>query len=164
LKIEKDEPAAKTLIFSSWTDVLSLISKALLENSINHVLLKTGPKYAHSLEHFKKSEDVKALLLPISLGAKGLNLVEATHVFLVEPLLNPANEVQAVGRIHRIGQTKVTTVHRFLVKDTIEERIYEMFGSKSDQLTDEASFTVQTMEVSENASITLNDIHELFTT
>ena len=30
----------------------------------------------------------------------------------VEPILNPAEELQAVGRVHRIGQTKATVVHR----------------------------------------------------
>ena len=61
-------------------------------------------------------EDVKVLLLPISSGANGLNLIEASHVLLMEPILNPAQELQAIGRVHRIGQNKPTTVHRFLIR------------------------------------------------
>ena len=55
------------------------------------------------------------LLLLIQHGANGLNLLEAQHVIMVEPLLNPAAEAQAVGRVHRIGQEHKTLVHRFIV-------------------------------------------------
>lgn len=60
-------------------------------------------------------EQVQVLLLPIRHGANGLNLVEAQHVILMEPLLNPGAEAQAINRVHRIGQQQVTYVHRFIV-------------------------------------------------
>ena len=55
------------------------------------------------------------MLLPFKSGSNGLNVIEATHVFLMEPLLNAAVEAQAIGRVHRIGQDKRTTVHRMIV-------------------------------------------------
>lgn len=45
---------------------------------------------------------------------------------LVEPLLNPAVEAQAIGRVHRISQTRPTCVHRFIVRGSIEEAILSL--------------------------------------
>lgn len=42
----------------------------------------------------------------MSSGSKGLNIVEATRIIFVEPFLNIGAELQAVGRVHRMGQTK----------------------------------------------------------
>ena len=43
---------------------------------------------------FQAEPDITALLLPVHSGSKGLNIIEATHVLLVEPILNPASEMQ----------------------------------------------------------------------
>jgi len=63
------------------------------------------------------------LLLLIQHGANGLNLLEAQHVVLVEPLLNPAAEAQAISRVHRIGQKQKTLIHRFLVSISLSHHL-----------------------------------------
>ena len=76
-----------------------------------------------ALQAFRQSAEVRALLLPLKSGANGINLVEATHVIIAEPLLERAVEQQAIGRVHRMSQTRPTVVHRFVMADTIEENI-----------------------------------------
>ena len=51
---------------------------------------------------------------------------------LVEPLLNTAVEAQAIGRVHRMSQRHATTVHRFVVEDTIEAAILNLRGQDDD--------------------------------
>jgi E3 ubiquitin-protein ligase SHPRH len=55
---------------------------------------------------FKEDGRVNVLLLPYHTGSNGLNLFEASHVVMVEPTLNPAQEAQAIGRVYRMGQTR----------------------------------------------------------
>ena len=62
-----------------------------------------------------KVQPVQVLLMLIQHGANGLNLLEAQHVILLEPLLNPSAEAQAISRVHRVGQDKSTFIHRFVV-------------------------------------------------
>jgi SNF2 family DNA or RNA helicase len=60
------------------------------------------------------------------LGKQGLSLTNATHVFLLEPLLNLEQEAQAVNRVHRVGQTRPTYVHRYVIRDTVEEKLHNL--------------------------------------
>lgn len=56
---------------------------------------------------------------------------EAQHVILVEPLLDPAVEAQAIGRVHRIGQTRPTVVHRFVMDASIEENVRQINSERA---------------------------------
>lgn len=127
-RIRTNEPDAKCLVFSSWTSFLLLLSEAFDTNSIKYQRPTTKRKLTESLDRFKSDPETSVLLIPFSYGSKGLNIIEANHIILVEPLLEPAQEYQAIGRIHRIGQTKPIFVHKFIVSNTVEERINELFS------------------------------------
>lgn len=38
--------------------------------------------------------------------------------------LRSAMKLQTINRVHRIGQTRATYVHKVMIRDTVEERIY----------------------------------------
>ena len=65
------------------------------------------------------------LLAPVGRANNGLTLVNAVNVFLLEQPACAAVELQCVNRVHRVGQTRPTTVYRYVVKETIEDAIYE---------------------------------------
>jgi hypothetical protein len=48
----------------------------------------------------------------------------------MEPVLNVGAEAQAINRVHRIGQTSTTFVHRLVIADSVEERIMLMAWSR----------------------------------
>jgi SWI/SNF-related matrix-associated actin-dependent regulator of chromatin subfamily A3 len=65
----------------------------------------------------------KVMVITFKAGACGITLTAATRVYLFEPCLDPGHEVQAAGRIHRMGQTSEVFVKRLCFKQTVEERI-----------------------------------------
>ncbi|XP_054248924.1 E3 ubiquitin-protein ligase SHPRH isoform X2 [Indicator indicator] len=156
-KIQFKDPGAKSLVFSTWQDVLDIISKALYDNNMIFSQINGISKFQENLSAFKYDPNINILLLPLHTGSNGLNIIEATHVLLVEPILNPAHELQAIGRVHRIGQTKSTIVHRFLIKATIEERMQTMLK------TVDRSHTSSSMKQSEASVLTVADLADLFT-
>jgi E3 ubiquitin-protein ligase SHPRH len=75
------------------------------------------------------------LLLLLSRGAHGLTLTEANHCFLLEPILSAQAEAQAINRIQRIGQTKPTIIHRYIVRDSVEERLHRWIRRQRSETT-----------------------------
>jgi SNF2 family DNA or RNA helicase len=76
------------------------------------------------------------LLIQIKAGGVGLNLQEATRVYITSPAWNPATELQAIGRAHRTGQTKKVIIRKLVYSGeeglpSIEESIMELQGHKA---------------------------------
>ncbi|KAL3930887.1 MAG: hypothetical protein SGBAC_011567 [Bacillariaceae sp.] len=119
--IDVTEKGERCLVFSQWDEMLAIVESALFANKIAFTHPKGAKSFGASAQALRSSCQV--MLLNVKSGAEGLTLVEATHVFMVEPLLHCGLDSQAINRVHRIGQTAKTYVHRYIIKDTIEEKI-----------------------------------------
>ena len=120
--IREHDPGAKSIVFSQYREFLTVLATALSEFRIGYKRLG----HPGALERFKSDPSVDCLLLDAKTDSSGMTLVNATHVFICEPLIQTAVELQAIARVHRIGQTRPTTVWMYLINDTVEESIYEI--------------------------------------
>ena len=89
------------------------------------------PQREKVLSRFKDDPSVRVLLVSLRAGGVGLNLVAAQTVYLMDPWWNPAVEEQAINRVHRIGQAYPVKVKRYLMQQSVEDRILELQSKKS---------------------------------
>jgi len=122
----------KVLIFSSFVKYIRLLASAFDERDWKYALL-TGQTVNREEEiaRFNENPDINAFFISLKAGGTGLNLTAADYVFIVDPWWNPAAEMQALSRAHRIGQDKQVMVYRFISSDSIEEKIIELQSKKS---------------------------------
>ncbi|KAL8843615.1 MAG: hypothetical protein Q9170_000119 [Blastenia crenularia] len=120
--LRDDDPGSKSIVFSQFRDFLSVLGTAFTNFKIGYASIdgKNG------VQRFKNNPGIECLLMHAKSNSSGLTLVNATHVFLCEPLINTAIELQAIARVHRIGQHQATTVWVYVVEDTVEKSIYDI--------------------------------------
>ena len=122
----------KVLVFSQYVSFLQIVRKCIEEKKIAYQYLdgSTPPaKRKKSVEAFQAGEG-DLFLLSLKAGGSGLNLTAADYVIHLDPWWNPAVEDQASDRAHRIGQERPVTIYRFIMQNTIEEKIIALHQQK----------------------------------
>ncbi|KAK8067193.1 rad8 and Rdh54p [Apiospora hydei] len=120
--LRQEDPGAKSIIFSQFKGFLEVLGRAFDYHRIGYSSFDTKD----GITRFKEDPGIECFFMDARAHASGLNLVNASHVFLCEPLLNTALELQAIARVDRIGQEHETTVWLYLVEGTVEESIYNL--------------------------------------
>ncbi|GHU70403.1 helicase [Bacteroidia bacterium] len=125
------ESKHKVLIFSSFVKHLKLLAQAFDDKAWKYAWL-TGETQDRETEidRFNRNNDVQCFFISLKAGGVGLNLTAADYVFIIDPWWNPAAEMQALSRAHRIGQDKSVMVYRFISTQSIEEKILHLQAAK----------------------------------
>ena len=123
----------RVLVFSSFTQVLTILRRDLEQRGIVHAYLDgsmTARDRQAQVDRFQSDPEVRVFLLSLKAGGVGLNLTGADTVVHFDPWWNPAAEAQATDRAHRIGQAKVVTSLRLIAAGTVEEKVLDLQDRK----------------------------------
>jgi len=109
------------------------------------------------VKEFQEDPEKKVFIISLKAGGTGLNLTAASHVIHFDLWWNPAVEAQATDRAYRIGQHSNVIVHRFITKNTFEEKIDQLIQSKRE-------LAELTVNVGENwvGNMSNKELEELF--
>ncbi len=117
----------KILVFSQFVKHLQLVREMLDERQLDYCYLDGATKDREAqVERFQHDDEVRLFLISLKAGGLGLNLTRADYVLLLDPWWNPAVEAQAIDRAHRIGQTRKVITYKFIMSDTVEEKILDL--------------------------------------
>lgn len=122
----------RALVFSQFTSFLALVRKRLDAEGIGYQYLDGRTRDREARVAAFRAGDDPAFLISLKAGGFGLTLTEADYVFVLDPWWNPAAELQAIDRTHRIGQDKHVMVYRLVSADTIEEKVVALQQRKRD--------------------------------
>jgi len=118
------------IIFSQWDDLLKKVGETLNEYGIKNVFCKGNVwQRSKTIRQFNTNDDVKVIMLSSESAASGTNLTKAEIVIMLDPVYGSYEyrrnmEWQSIGRAYRTGQKNQVEVVRFIIKNTVEEKIY----------------------------------------
>ncbi|RPB29797.1 hypothetical protein L211DRAFT_43313 [Terfezia boudieri ATCC MYA-4762] len=155
-------PHTKATIFSQFTSFLDLLSPALTRAKIPHLRFDGAMSQAQRasvLHQFANNKGFMVILISLRAGGVGLNLTQARWVFMMDPWWSFAVEAQAIDRVHRMGQDEEVTVWRFVVKDSVEERMVGKIQARKRFIAGSLGMVSQTEE--ERREQKIEDIRDL---
>lgn len=124
----------KVLIFSQMVRVLDLLEELLRLQKYSYERLDGSmgaSSRASAVDRFcKKSYKRFIMLLSTRAGGLGLNLTSADTIVIFDSDWNPQNDLQAMARAHRIGQTRAVRVYRLLTAKTYEMHMFHSASMK----------------------------------
>lgn len=124
----------KVLIFSQFKIMLNVMEDYcnLMDYPVERIDGSTASRDRQaSIDRFSSTDkDGFVFLLSTKAGGQGITLTAADTCILYDSDWNPQNDLQAMARCHRIGQSKDVTIYRLVSKDTYEENLFRASSRK----------------------------------
>ncbi len=117
----------KVLVYSQFTQMLQLLKKQIQNKGWKYAYLDGDTKDREAaVSSFQEDPQVQIFLISLKAGGVGLNLTAADYVFLFDPWWNEAVERQAIDRAHRFGRKGTVIARRYIMAESIEEKLLKL--------------------------------------
>ncbi|GAB5364464.1 hypothetical protein AAMO2058_000972700 [Amorphochlora amoebiformis] len=126
----------RVLVFFQTTKVIDLFEDFLEEDFAGLQWLRLDGAVSHSsraemIRMFNRKDSKYSLfLLSTRAGGVGLNLQSADTIILFDSDWNPMQDLQAINRVHRIGQKKTVLALRLVTESPVERHILDRANEK----------------------------------
>ncbi|KIW01020.1 uncharacterized protein PV09_07537 [Verruconis gallopava] len=120
----------RVLIFSQFLDMLDIVQDFLDGMGMLYQRLDgtiSALEKQRRIDEFNAPDSALfAFLLSTRAGGVGINLATADTVIILDPDFNPHQDIQAISRAHRIGQTKKVLCFQMMTRASVEEKILQV--------------------------------------
>ncbi len=127
-KINKKE---KIVIFAEFTETINFLKNELSKNF--KVITLTGSDSSQRrkiiIDTFQEGH-YDIIIISLKAGNSGITLHAANNVIIYDLWFNPQVLAQAIARVHRIGQERDVEADFLILKNTFDERIYQILYKK----------------------------------
>ncbi|MGJ9412952.1 DEAD/DEAH box helicase [Aeromicrobium sp. CF4.19] len=124
----------KVVFFAKHVDVMDAAEATFAKRGIRSTSIRgdqTPAARQKAIDGFVNDPDVGVVVCSLSAAGVGLNLQVASNVVLAELSWTDAEQMQAIDRVHRIGQEEPVTAWRIIAAQTIDSTIVELIDSKA---------------------------------
>lgn len=125
------------------TRMLDIIQLVLRDLGITLVRIDgsmNGPKRQPMVDKFNEESSIDVCLVSTKAGGVGLTLTGADRVIIYGPSWTPADDIQAIHRAYRHGQTREVEAYTLVTAGTVEGKWWKRFSILTFALFSQAAF------------------------
>ena len=170
IEMIQSHPKEKSLIFCQFVGEMNQIQQRLEGHEVYRIDGSVSKEAREArIQAFKKSTKGAVFIIQIKAGGVGLNLQEATRVYITSPSWNPATEMQAIARAHRTGQVYNVKVKKLVYAGSedlpsIEQSIMQLQNHKALVCAEVLNDPRLELQIPKSkATYTVQDLKKLFT-
>jgi hypothetical protein len=131
------DPARKIAVFSVHRAVIAGLTEGLADFGAVVLEGATRPKDRQAaLDRFASDPTCRAFIAQVAAGGVGVSLVSSASVVLVESSWSPADNVQAIARCRRYGQTRPVLARYLCVPGSLDAAVAAVLARKAAMSTE----------------------------